>query len=138
MKLSKQLEQTIAKFYEYLGSRFKEIEAASEGAPITICARDEEGKEYWIRLEYSPENTIVDILSTGTKIENVIFYQLYALVSNNQNVFHMKMYDDGYALWFINDLSPEQIKVTDENTLIGITSALHVEDRRTEQTSYSI
>jgi len=131
MKLTKTQEKTIAKFYEYLGVRFVEIEAASKGAPITVCARDEKGDEYWIRLEYNEKGTIGDILHTGAKIENVIFYQLYALVSNGQSVFHMEMYDDGYALWFVNDLTPEQIKVTEENTMIGITSALHIEDKRT-------
>jgi len=131
MELTKKQQETIAKFYGYLGARFTEIEAASEGAPITICARDSEGKEYWIRLEYMPEGTIGDILHTGATIENMIFYQMYALVSNDQSVFHMQMYDDGYALWFINDITPEQMKVTDEFTMIGITSALHVEDKRT-------
>jgi hypothetical protein len=45
MELTKEQESKIAKFYQYLGPRFTEIEAASEGAPITICARDEKGDE---------------------------------------------------------------------------------------------
>jgi len=132
MELTTQQQQTIAHFYEYLGARFTEIEAASPNAPITIVATDEKGDKYWIRLVNNVDylDTITSIMETGTKIENTIFYQLYALVSNEQNVFHMEMYKDGYALWFINDITPEQMKVTDEFTMIGITSALHVEDKR--------
>ena len=131
MELTKEQESKITKFYQYLGTRFTEIEASSDGAPITVCARDEKGDEYWIRLEYTPTGTIGDILYTGATIENMTFYQMYALVSNNQSVFHIEMYDDGYALWFINDVTPQQMKVTDNHTMIGITSALHVEDTRT-------
>jgi hypothetical protein len=132
MKLTKEQEETIAKFYGYLGTRFTEIEAASPNAPITVCCTDADDKKYWIRLVDNSESTdtITNIMETGTKIENTIFYQLYALVSNDQSVFHMEMYKDGYALWFINDITPEQMKVTDEFTMIGITSALHVEDKR--------
>jgi hypothetical protein len=132
MELTKEQEETIAKFYGYLGTRFTEIEAASPNAPITVCCTDEKGDKYWIRLVDNSKSTdtITNIMETGTKIENTIFYQLYALVSNDQSVFHMEMYKDGYALWFINDITPEQMKVTDEFTMIGITSALHVEDKR--------
>jgi hypothetical protein len=40
----------------------------------------------------------------------------------------MSIYNDGYILFFLNDcLTPEQLKVTDEFTLIGVASALHIE-----------
>ena len=128
MKITKTLEKKIAKFSEYLGARFKTIEIASEGAPITVVCHDEEDKQYMIRIEYNPKGSISSIKQTGIKFENVLFYQLYALVSNDQNVFMMKMFNDGYALWFLNELSPEEIKVTEEDTYIGITSVLHLED----------
>ena len=128
IKLTKTTEKKIAKFTEYLGARFKTIEIASEGAPITVVCHDEEDKEYMIRIEYNPKGTVASIKETGIKLENVIFYQLYALVSNNQNVFMMKMFKDGYGLWFLNELSPEEIRVTEEDTYIGITSVLHLED----------
>lgn len=128
MKISKTLEKKLTKFTEYLGARFKTIEIASEGAPITVVCHDEEDKEYMIRIEYNPKGTVASIKETGIKLENTVFYQLYSLVSNNQNVFVMKMFKDGYGLWFINELSPEEIRVTEEDTYIGITSVLHLED----------
>jgi hypothetical protein len=128
IKLTKTTEKKIAKFTEYLGARFKTIEIASEGAPITVVCQDEEDKDYMIRIVYEPKKSIESIMNTGIRVENVVFYQLYSLVTNDQNVFIMKMFKDGYALFFVNELSPEQIKVTEEDTLIGITSALHVEN----------
>jgi len=127
MEISKQTEQSIAEFYRHLGQRFKEVEVASEGAPITVCARDNEDKEYWIRLVNNLNTSVETRLHTGTTIENVVFYGLYSLVSNDQNVFHMELFNDGYILWYINDLTPEQMRVTDEEVAIGVTSALHVQ-----------
>jgi hypothetical protein len=120
--------ESIQKFNQYLGPRFKSIEVGNEGAPITILTKDKEDKEYYIRLVNHTDNSINDILQSGISIENTVFYQLYALVTNSANVFHMEMFKDGYALWFLNDLSPEQIKVVGEDTYIGITSVLHLED----------
>jgi hypothetical protein len=128
IKLTKTTEKKIAKFTEYLGARFKTIEIASEGAPITVVCHDEEDKEYMVRIVYEPKKSIESIMTTGIRVENIVFYQLYSLVTNNQNVFIMKMFKDGYALFFVNELSPEQITVTEEDTLIGITSALHIEN----------
>jgi len=128
MKVSKTLQKKLTKFTEYLGARFKTIEIASEGAPITVVCNDEEDKAYMIRIEYDPKGSIESIKQTGIKLENVIFYQLYALVTNDQNVFMMKMFNDGYALWFLNELTPEEIRVTEEHTYIGITSVLHLEE----------
>ena len=125
--LTKEKEELIGEFHRHLGQRFKTIEVASENAPITICATDEEDKQYWIRLVGNLNDSVNTIAETGTKIENVTFYQLYAMVSEGLNIFHMELFNDGYALWFINDLTPEQIKVTDDETFIGITSTLHVE-----------
>jgi hypothetical protein len=78
------------------------------------------------------------IKQTGIKLENVIFYQLYALVTNDQNVFMMKMFNDGYALWFLNELTPEEIRVTEEHTYIGVTSVLHLEEGGAAITKISI
>jgi hypothetical protein len=125
--LTKEKEELIGEFYRHLGQRFKTIEVASENAPITICATDEEDKQYWIRLVDNFDKSVKTIEYTGTKIDNITFYQLYAIVSNDQNVFHMELFNDGYALWFINDLTPNQMKVTDDETFIGIASSLHVE-----------
>ena len=125
--LTSEKEELIGEFYRHLGQRFKTIEVASENAPITICATDEEDKQYWIRLVGNFDQSVNTIAETGTKIENVTFYQLYSMVSEGLSVFHMELFKDGYALWFINDLTPEQMKVTDDETFIGITSTLHVE-----------
>ena len=138
MKISKTLEKKLTKFTEYLGARFKTIEIASEGAPITVVCNDEEDKAYMIRIEYDPKGSIESIKQTGIKLENVIFYQLYALVSNDQNVFMMKMFNDGYALWFLNELTPEEIRVTEDHTYIGITSVLHLEEKGATITKISI
>ena len=127
MNLTNEQEIKIKEFYRHLGPRFKEIQAASEGAPIDICAVDNEDKEYWIRLVNNLHLSVDTMSNTGTKIENITFYQLYSMVSNDQNVFHMELFNDGYILWYINDLTPEQLHVKDEYTLIGITSALHVQ-----------
>ena len=117
----------IAHFYKWLGLRFKEIHEASENAPITCMAVDEEGKEYYVRIVYNEKMSSSDIELTGTKIENVTFYQLYSMVSEGLNVFHFEAFQDGYCLWYLNDLTPESIKVVDEYTLIGISSCLHHE-----------
>ena len=138
MKVSKTLQKKLTKFTEYLGARFKTIEIASEGAPITVVCHDEEDKEYMIRIEYNPKGTVASIKETGIKLENTVFYQLYSLVSNNQNVFVMKMFKDGYGLWFINELSPEEIRVTEDHTYIGVTSVLHLEENGAAITKISI
>lgn len=117
----------IAHFYKWLGSRFKEIHEASENAPITCMATDDEGKEYYIRINYNEKMSSADIELTGTKIENVAFYQMYSMVSEGLNVFHFEAFEDGYALWYLNDCTPESIKVVDEYTLLGISSVLHHE-----------
>ncbi len=125
--LTPEQEIKIREFYKWLGPRFKEIHNASEGAPIDICAIDNEDKEYWIKLTNKLSESVSSIEFTGVTIENTHFYQLYAMVSNDQSVFYMELFKDGFALFFLNDLTPEQLKVTDEVTMIGITSALHVE-----------
>ena len=117
----------IAHFYKWLGSRFAEINEASENAPITCMATDDEGKEYYIRINYNEKMSSADIELTGTKIENVAFYQMYSMVSEGLNVFHFEAFEDGYALWYLNDCTPESIKVVDEYTLLGISSVLHHE-----------
>ena len=110
--------ESIQRFNQYLGPRFKSIEVGSEGAPITVLTKDMEDKEYYIRLVNHTDGSITDISQTGVSIENTVFYQLYALVTNSANVFHMEMWKDGF----------EQIQVIDEATYIGITSVLHLED----------
>ena len=117
----------IAHFYKWLGSRFKQIFEASPGAPIACMAVDEEGKEYYISINYNEKMSSSDIELTGIKIENVTFYQLYSMVSEGLNVFHFEAFQDGYCLFYLNDCTPESIKVVDEYTLIGISSCLHHE-----------
>jgi len=117
----------IAHFFKWLGSRFAEIHEASPGAPITCMAIDEDGREYYIRINYNENTSSSNIELTGTKIENVTFYQLYSMVSEGLSVFHFEAFDDGFALWYLNDCTPDSIKVVDEYTLIGISSVLHHE-----------
>ena len=120
-------KQLIFQFYKHLGNRFKEIHEASEGAPITCMAVDEEGKEYYIRIVYNNNISSTSIQFSGTKVENKIFYQLYSMVSEGLNVFHFEAFEDGYCLWYLNDCTPDSIKVVDDYTLIGISSCLHHE-----------
>ena len=128
MNLLDTLNKTlIAHFYKWLGSRFKEIHEASEGAPITCMAVDEEGKEYYVKIVYNEDTTSSSIEFSGAKIENTVFFQLYSMVSEGMNVFHFECFKDGYALWYLNDCTPDSIKVVDEHTLIGISSCLHHE-----------
>ena len=49
------------------------------------------------------------------------------MVSEGLNVFHFEAFDDGFGLWYLNDCTPESIKVVDDYTLIGISSVLHHE-----------
>ena len=115
-------------FYKWLGERFPKFEIASEGAPVTCLAKDTEGKEYYIHVQIANESSVKDRDKTGIKILNTQFYHLYAMASQNQNVFWFEAFQDGYMLFFLNDcLTPEQLKVTEEFTVIGVASALHVE-----------
>jgi len=118
-------KELIAEFNKWLGSRFKEISEASVGAPITCMCVDQEDKEYYIKINYNPGVSSKTIEKTGIKIENTDFYQLYAMVSQNLNVFHFECFNDGFGLWYLNELTPEQIKVSDNYTLVGIASVLH-------------
>jgi len=128
MKLTKKQEQLIAEFHRHLGPRFPVIEAASKNAPVTICAYDEEEKAYWIHLEDRLKESVKDNDTTGIKIENTHFYHLYALMSEGSNCFWMSLYKDGYILFFLNDcLTPDQLKVTENETWIGVASSLHIE-----------
>jgi hypothetical protein len=50
------------------------------------------------------------------------------MVSQGMNVFWFEVFNDGYMIFYLNDCcTPEQLNVLDEVTLIGVTSALHVE-----------
>jgi hypothetical protein len=133
MKIKQQ--KLITEFAKHLGERFPVIEVASEGAPITIVAKDAEGKEYWLYLEDKLKKSIEPYTTTGIKIENTHFYNLYALMSQGSNVFWMSLFEDGYILFYLNDcLTPEQLKVTETHTLIGVASSLHIERNKPEPT----
>jgi hypothetical protein len=120
-------EEKTKVFYRWLGDRFPKFEIASNDAPITCLAKDTEGKEYYIHVEIAAEPSVKDREMTGIKIANTQFYHLYALASQGQNVFWFEAFEDGYFLYYINDcLTPEQLKVAEEFTYIGVTSALHV------------
>ena len=115
-------------FYKWLGARFPEFEIASEGAPITCLAKDEENKEYYIHVQIANEPSVTDREKTGIKIANTQFYHLYAMASQGQSVFWFEAFADGYILFFLNDcMTPEQLNVTEEFTAIGVASALHIQ-----------
>ena len=128
MELTNKQEQLIAEFYKYLGLRFPTIEAASPDAPITICAYDNDNKPYYIFLDDKLEQSVYQFNIAGIGIENVHFYNLYGMCSEGLNVFHMTLCSDGYILYYINDtLTPDQINVGEDFTIINGSSALHVE-----------
>jgi hypothetical protein len=123
-------EEKVKIFHDWLGQRFKTFEVASEGAPISFLARDNEDKEYYVFVNVAKELHIKDNNrdQTGIMIENTHFYHLYAMISQGQNVFYFEAFNDGYMLFYLNDCcTAEQLNVLTEQTLIGVTSALHVE-----------
>ena len=127
MKVTNQDKTKI--FNEYLGARFKTFEIASpDSAPISFVATDHEDKQYFVYVEIPKEQYIKDRENTGIAIENAHFYHLYGMMSAGQNVFWFVAFNDGYILFYLNDcLTPEQLNVLPEQTLIGVTSALHIE-----------
>jgi hypothetical protein len=118
-------------FHDFLGERFKSYEVASpDSAPISFVATDHEGKEYYIYLNVAKELSIKENNrdQTGIMITNKHFYTLYGMISQGMNVFWMECFNDGWMLFYLNDCcSAEQLNVLTEQTLIGVTSALHVE-----------
>jgi hypothetical protein len=49
-------------------------------------------------------------------------------MSQGMNIFWFTAFNDGYILFYLNDcLTPEQLNVLPEQTLIGVASALHIE-----------
>jgi len=81
-----------------------------------------------VYMEIPNEQYVAQREKTGITIENAHFYQLYGMMSAGQNVFWYVAFNDGYILFYLNDcLTPEQLNVLPEQTLIGITSALHIE-----------
>lgn len=125
-------EDKIKIFYQWLGGRFNTFEQASEGAPISFLAKDAEEKEYYVHVEIANERSITQRDKTGIKIANTHFYHLYAMASQGQNIFWFEAFEDGFMLFYINDcLTPEQMKVTEEFTVIGVASALHIERPKT-------
>lgn len=115
-------------FHHWLGQRFKTFEVASENAPISFLAKDNEDKEYYIHVEVAKEKSVKERERTGIKIANTHFYHLYGMCSQGMNIFWFEVFEDGYIIFYLNDcLTPEQLKVTDEFTMIGVTSALHIE-----------
>ena len=115
-------------FNEWLGTRFKTFEIASEGAPISFLCKDHEDKEYYIHVQIAEERSIISREHTGIMIENAHFYHLYSMMSQDMNVFWYEAFEDGYILFYLNDcLTPEQLNVLTEQTLIGVASALHIE-----------
>ena len=115
-------------FAEYLGERFKTFEVASpDSAPISFVATDHEDKEYFIYVEIPKEEYVSQRENTGIAIENAHFYHLYGMMSAGQNVFWYVAFSDGFMLFYLNDcLTPEQLNVLPEQTLIGAASALHI------------
>jgi hypothetical protein len=114
-------------FNEYLGERFKTFELASEGAPISFLCRDHDDKEYYIYVEIPNEKYVSERENTGIAIENKHFYTLYGMMSQDMNVFWYVAFEDGFMLFYLNDsLTPEQLNVLPEQTLIGAASALHI------------
>ena len=84
------------------------------------------GKHF--HVEVAKEQSVLQREHTGIKIANTHFYHLYGMASQDMNVFWFEAFTDGYMIFYLNDcLTPEQLKVTDEFTMIGVTSALHVE-----------
>jgi len=121
-------QQKAAIFHDWLGGRFKTFEVASENAPISFLTKDNEDKEYYIHVEVAEEKSVKEREHTGIKVANTHFYNLYAMISQGCNVFWFEVFEDGYILFYLNDCcTPEQLKVTEECTLIGVTSALHIE-----------
>ena len=121
-------EDKIKIFYQWLGARFKTFEQASEGAPISFLAKDEEDKDYYVHVEIAKERSVTERENTGIRIENKHFYHLYGMCSQEMSIFWFEVFEDGYLLFYLNDcLTPEQLKVTDNYTLIGVTSALHLQ-----------
>jgi hypothetical protein len=118
-------------FNDWLGSRFKSFEVASpDTAPISFVTKDTEDKEYYVFVNVAKELHIKDNNrdQTGIAIENTHFYTLYGMISQGMNVFWFEAFNDGYMLFYLNDCcTPEQLNVLGEATLIGVTSALHVE-----------
>jgi hypothetical protein len=115
-------------FAEYLGERFKTFEVASpDSAPVSFVATDHEDKQYFVYVEIPKEEYVSQRENTGIAIENAHFYQLYAMMSQGQNVFWYVAFSDGFMLFYLNDcLTPEQLNVLPEQTLIGAASALHI------------
>lgn len=123
-------EQKAKIFNDWLGNRFKTFEVASDNAPISFLAKDNEDKEYYIHVNVAKELSINDNnrYETGIVIENKHFYTLYGMISQNMNVFWFEVFNDGYMIFYLNDTcTPEQLNVLEEVTLIGVTSALHVQ-----------
>lgn len=119
-------------FHHWLGQRFKTFEVASEGAPISFLAKDNEDKEYYIHVQVANEPSVKDREKTGIKIANTHFYTLYGMCSQDMNIFWFEVFEDGFMLFYLNDcLTPEQLKVTEEFTAIGVASALHIEIPKT-------
>ena len=115
-------------FAEYLGARFKTFEVASEDAPISFLCRDYDDKEYYVHVEIPNEQYVKDRDKTGIAIDNKHFYTLYGMMSQGMNIFWFVAFNDGYILFYLNDcLTPEQLNVLPEQTLIGVASALHIE-----------
>ena len=115
-------------FAEYLGARFKTFEIASEDAPISFLCRDYDDKEYYVHVEIPNEQYVSQREHTGIAIENKHFYTLYGMMSQGMNIFWFVAFNDGYILFYLNDcLTPEQLNVLPEQTLIGVASALHIE-----------
>ena len=115
-------------FHHWLGNRFVTFEVASDNAPISFLAKDNEDKEYYVHVQVANEYSVKDREATGIMIENAHFYHLYGMISQNMNVFWFEAFNDGYMLFYLNDCcTPEQLNVLNEQTLIGVTSALHVE-----------
>jgi hypothetical protein len=127
MKVTNQDKAQI--FNEYLGARFKTFEIASpDTAPISFVATDYEDKQYFVYVEIPNEQYVKDRENTGIAIENAHFYNLYGMMSAGQNVFWFVAFNDGYILFYLNDcLTPEQLNILTEQTLIGVASALHIE-----------
>jgi hypothetical protein len=129
-------EDKIKIFYEWLGPKFNTFEQASADAPISFLAKDFDGKEYYVHVQVANEQSVSSREHSGIAIENAHFYHLYGMASQGLNVFWMEAFEDGYLLFYLNDcLTPEQLNVLTEQTLIGVASALHVEKYKPKHVS---
>lgn len=100
------------KFVHYLGNRYQKILVPKDQfSPIDLLCIHKEGDTHLFELKHTDRYFVDDFPEAMIDVKK--WNTLVKLTEENDYVFYMRMYKDGYAVWHINSLTDKDYFVAD-------------------------